>query len=473
MKKIFAALGAVFFASLLFAESEKVVLSIDDAVNYALENSRTLKSYDIDLEIKKRAADNSWNVFIPSVQVTGTFRRLNESPYPTYLSTSLSKITSKYKNMTEAEAAAKMALKEQGIEDGELVHWSTVGGFDVSWNFSLAYISAIQASKAAYEGQKISWEQNRKDTVLNIKKLFYGLFLQQENLKIQKDTLESARQRMVQAEANFKNGLVPEIQLLQTQVNYENTKPQVEDAERVLNQQFDTFAFLLGMDVGTKIELSGSIEPVYVDVDTDVLLEKYGSRDLDIQLMENNIKSVKIGIRGLELGNFVPSLVVNFAYQPSYNGSNAFKFIPDIGKSDKWNDRGALTLSLAWNLSNMLPWSSNMQQLKDYKQNLVQLELALETLKENQKMNVKKAVDTLNQARAQIENMNRSVELAQKAYDMQYKSYRNGTTELLDLKDAESSLNQAKLGQLNQKYQYISALMDLESILNVNLSKPE
>ena len=465
MKKVFAAFGAVVFASLVFAESEKVVLSIDDAVNYALENSRTLKSNDIDLEIKKRAADNSWNVFIPSVQVSGTFRRANKDPFPTYLSS----LTSS----TVTKDMAKELLKAQGIEEGELIHWNTVGGVSVSWNFSLAYISAIQASKAAYEGQKISWEQNRKDTVLNIKKLFYGLFLQQENLKIRKDTLESARQRMVQAEANFKNGLVPEIQLLQTQVNYENTKPQVVEAERVLNQQFDTFAFLLGMDVGTKIELSGSIEPVYVDVDTDVLLEKYGSRNLDIQLMENNIKSVKIGIKGLELGNFVPSLAVNFAYQPLYTGSNAFKFISDIGSSDKWDDSGALTVSLAWNLSNMLPWSSNMQQLKDYKQNLIQMELALETLKENQKMNVKKAVDTLNQARAQIENMNRSVELAQKAYDMQYKSYRNGTTELLDLKDAESSLNQAKLGQLNQKYQYISALMDLESILNVNLSKPE
>ena len=85
MKKVFAAFGAVVFASLVFAESDKVVLSIDDAVNYALENSRTLKSNDIDLEIKKRAADNSWNVFIPSVQVSGTFRRANKDPFPTYL----------------------------------------------------------------------------------------------------------------------------------------------------------------------------------------------------------------------------------------------------------------------------------------------------------------------------------------------------------------------------------------------------
>ena len=42
---------------------ETVTLTLDQAVEYALSNSRTLKSNDIDLEIKKRASDVSWNVF--------------------------------------------------------------------------------------------------------------------------------------------------------------------------------------------------------------------------------------------------------------------------------------------------------------------------------------------------------------------------------------------------------------------------
>ena len=44
-------------------------------------------------------------------------------------------------------------------------------------------------------------------------------------------------------------------------------------------------------------------------------------------------------------------------------------------------------------------------------------------------------------------------------------------TELLDLRDAEESLNKAKLGLLNQKYSYISALMDLENTLNTPLAE--
>ena len=129
-----------------------------------------------------------------------------------------------------------------------------------------------------------------------------------------------------------------------------------------------------------------------------------------------------------------------------------------------------MSFTLAWNLTNALPWSSNQQKAKDLKQNLLKLEISLDMLKENQKVAVRKAVDTLNQAKAQIEAMERNVGLAQRAYDMTYRAYRNGTTELLDLRDSEQSLNQAKLGLVNQKYNYMTALLDLENTLNADLT---
>lgn len=462
MKKILAIFSLTLLAAFSFAQNgqsagkeETVTLSIDEAVDYALKNSRTLKSNDIDLEIKKRASDVSWNVFLPAVSMNGTMMRSNE-------------ISPSYANY--------------GISDypDEESRWDVIGGASVSWNFTPAYIAQIQIAKANYESGKITWEQSQNETVLNIKKLYYALLLQQESLKIQQQTLENARQRMIQAEANFKSGLVPEISLLQTQVNYENTKPDVDSAVQSLNQQFDTFAFLLGLPVGTKIQLTSPIEPTYVDVETQDLLNKYAENDLQLKALKKNMETAKLGVKALDLSTWVPTFALSYGWTPMYtDGSSlglatqnakAFGFLSDLGKNEKWYDSGSLSLTLAWNFTNMLPWSSNRQQVKDYKQQLVQLELAVETLKENQKVQVRKAVDTLNQARQQIENMDRSVQLAQRAYDMQLRSYRNGTTELLDLRDSESSLNQAKLGQLNQKYQYISALMDLENTLNVKLT---
>ena len=48
-------------------------------------------------------------------------------------------------------------------------------------------------------------------------------------------------------------------------------------------------------------------------------------------------------------------------------------------------------------------------------------------------------------------------------------AYRNGTTEYLDLMDAETQLNQAKLSLVNEKFNYMTNLMDLENILNTTL----
>lgn len=440
-----------------------VKLTLEQALEYATTNNRTLKSADIDLEIKERASKYSWNVFLPKVQVAGTMSRATEySPS----SAAMAQLGATISTLLGAPAS-EVKTDFEKEED----RWSTVGSVSVGWTFSAAYIGQIKSAKAAFETGKISYEQSQKSTLLNIKKLFYGLLIQQENLKIQKATLENARQRMVQAETSYKNGAIPELSLLQTQVNYQNTKPEVESAEQTLMQNLDMFAFLLGMPVGTRIELDGTIEPKYIDANVKNLIENYGDNDLNIKSLKSNIESVKIGVNALNLSVWTPALSVNYAWQPAYIGDEgAFHFWGDIGKDDKWYDSGSLSLTLAWNLTNMLPWSSTQQQIKDYNQQLRQLEISLETLKENQKVEVRKAVDTLNLAKSQIEAMGRNVTLAQRAYDSTYRQYRNGQTELLNLRDAENSLNQAKLGLLNQKYQYVSALLDLENTLNTTLS---
>ena len=103
------------------------------------------------------------------------------------------------------------------------------------------------------------------------------------------------------------------------------------------------------------------------------------------------------------------------------------------------------------------------------KDNIRKIELSMQTAKENQKMEVRKTVDTLNTAREQIDAMSRSINLAERSYTMLEQSYEAGNTELLELRDAESQLNQTKLGLLSQKYNYICAVLDLEQILNINL----
>lgn len=484
-KKVIAAVVwlAISVSTSLFGQTEaekgtaeptttsKLTLTIKDAVELVEKNSRTLKSTAIDTEIKARAAKYGWNVLLPTVQVTGTMSRANEySPS----SAGMAQLGATLQNLAALLQTGTMGTATAATDFAdEEARWTTVGGLSASWTFNLAMLQAIKASKMAYEGGKITWEQSQREVTTQVKKVFYGLLLQRENLKIKQATLENSRQRMIQAQTNYRNGAVPELSLLQAQVAYQNMVPDVEESEHAFRQTLDTFAFLLGVPVGTEIELIGDIEPVYIEADADKLLAQYGGNNLDIQSLKNNIETLKVKVAATNLSTWTPSLAVSWALQPAYIGEDgAWHFYNGIGKDDDWYDSGSLSLTLAWNLTNMLPWSSNRQSVKDDQATIAKLELNLEMLLENQKVEVRKAVDTLNQARAQIDAMGRNVTLAQRAYDMTMRSYRAGATELLDVRDAEESLNQAKLGQLSQKNNYISALMDLEKALNVGLTQP-
>ena len=457
MRKNFIASLAIVMVSTFAAsaqqdggQEEVITLTVDQAVEYALQNSRDLKSNDIDLAIKERSAKYSWNVFLPDITVSGTAARTTDID----------------STLNQMNAMQGLAVINGGVphilEAEEKYHWALVGNINAQLNLSLAYIYSIRAAKAGYEGGKITWEQSQKQTIMNIKKLFYGLLLQQESLEIQRMSLENARQRAAQAQINFNNGRIPQLQFFNAQVTYENQRPEVETAERSFNQQLDTFAFLIGMPVGTKIELSGSIEPEYVNVTTEELLEKYGEKNLDLRALQNNINILNMNLKALNLSSYTPALVLSYGYQPTgtwWSGDLDFA------------DQGSLSITLAFNITNMLPWSANRQQAQDLKDNISKLNLTMETLTENQKVQVRKAVDTLNQAREHIDSMGRTVELAQRSYDMSVSSFNNGRMELLDVRDAQTQLNQAMLGQLNQKFNYISALMDLEYELNSDLSE--
>ena len=48
-------------------DEEILKFTLMEAVDYALDHSKTLKVADIDLEMKKRASQNGWNCLLPSV----------------------------------------------------------------------------------------------------------------------------------------------------------------------------------------------------------------------------------------------------------------------------------------------------------------------------------------------------------------------------------------------------------------------
>lgn len=457
-------------------EDGTIVLTIDDAVTYSLKNSPSLKTAQIDLELAKWKKNTAWNSFLPTVQVTGTIARANDvesslrSTNQTIngnkkLYEGLATAATAGGNPTLGYGFSNAAANMNPVSATENMHWTAMGNLSVSLNFNVAMIQNMRATIAQYETGKISWDQTVKENEISVRKLFYGLLLQQESLNLQKESLENARQRMTQAQTNYRNGYVPEIKYLQAQVAYENQVPVVEKAEMIMRQQLDTFAFLIGLPANSKIQLNGEINPKIIDLDVEELISKGLTQNLTIRTLQENIKILKLQSNALDLSAYTPSLALSWNGNPMITSA----FESDWGDSNNWKDQGAFSVTLAWNITNMLPWSSSRVQARELQDNIKKLEVQLESAVRNTDLQIRTAVDTLAQCRHSLENSQRNIDLAQRSYDMTSLAYRNGTTEYLDLMDAETQLNQAKLSLVNEKFNYMTNLMDLENILNTTL----
>lgn len=433
-------------------EKNVISLTVEQAVSYANQNSKTLKSSAIDLEMKRRANSYKWNQFLPSVNISGTVSRSNEKVDTT---AAMMEVLSPLFGAMGIAAPASAEITEAD-------HWMAVGNIGISWNFSFALIDGMKLVKKQYEAGLITWDQTVRQNELQIRKLFYGLLLQQESLTLQKQSLENARLRMEQARVNYRNGLIPELTLLQAQVAYENARPIIMKQEQAMNQQLDLFGFMLGLPAGTKITLEGAIDPDFVELNPDELISLYAQNHPDILSLQKNLEILNLNLSLQNMQAYTPALQLSWGFQP---------VVSDISSNwiDTYMDNGAFSATLAWNLTNLLPFSTNRQSAKDTKDNIRKLELSLETLIEKTELDIRTQVDALAQSQAAIEASAGNIQLAQRSYDMTLVAYRNGTVELLDVRDAENQLNQAKLGLANEKFNYLSGLLDLEYTLNTKL----
>ncbi len=425
-------------------------VTVDEAVQLALQNNISLESSAIDLRMKKRGADRSWNVLIPTVQATGTAARTN-----------MDSVT--VSGLVSGPSGIQYVSMETDLDENQ--RWSAIGGLSATLNLNAALVEGIRATRKNYEAGKITWEQAKQETELNVKKAFYGLLVQEESLKISKDKLATSEERLRQTRANYKNGIVPELTLLQAQLSVETQKPTIKEAETSIDYGKNQFAFLIGLPVGTKIKLDGSIDPAIADFDADSLVEKHLGNSYALQLLQAQGQMQDIQVRALKLQTFTPSLSLSKSWSPTISPIDE-----DWSDRDNWTDSsGAFSITLAFNLTNILPFSANGSSIADAEDSAKKINLAIEMTRLNEEIEIRNLVEKLATSKDSIAAMELNVTIAQKAYQLSEQGYKAGTIEYLDLKDAENSLLSARIGVLSEKYNYLSMLLDLEKSLNAKL----
>ena len=445
MKKLLSVLIMTLLFSFGFLSglsAETVILDIEKSVELALENNLGLKSSRLDVVIKKRASDLSWNRFIPTVQASSKLMRWN------------------------IEQVYGIAPFEE-----RLPRWGISAGFDISLNLNFSLIKEIEGTKIDYAVGLISYETALKQLERDVKKNFYNILVFEENLWLMEQNIEAAGNRFEQAKINYKNGLVPKLSVLSAQVGYENLKPALTEMKLGYATMLDSFKVLLGIDLAEEISLEGDIVINPVHLDTEQLTNYFLGGRLDIQSMNKTVQSLENAKAGLKLQAMTPMLSFGLNFDPAYGldpwGNNWFE-----NMGDNWSQQsGMFRMTLAMSLDSFFPWSKAQTGIRDMEDGITQMKLGIAQAGMGARMEIKTLVMKLNKSMEQLETLILNISLADEAYRMSLEAYDAGSKELLEVKDSERDLNTAKLEVLKEKYNYITGLLDLEYALNASLKE--
>jgi len=452
MKKICFALIWVCSGGLLFAQEEAVQdkdgdkgagaaaeenvvkrrLSVEEAVALAFKNNLQLELDRVDLNAPKRAARYSWNNFFPDLNASGGLSKQNS-----------------------AGAAQSGDWSGTGPESPNNPDWTASGEISVGLSgLNVALVEELRRIKAAYEAGLITLNTAKIQTEQMVRQKYLDLNIDRENLDAQEDSLRNADESVALAEKKYKAGRSSELDLLTARVERNNIIPELEAARDTLKNDQADFAVMIGLPVDAEFELDPiSLENIEFTFDEDALVRQAASGKPEIQQARANVVTDKHNVNAGRLNRFTPSFGVGWTYNPTAAGT----------PWNKWSDNGGLSLSVTWSLNNLLPFS------KDYQQNLSSREDMLrkdeitlaKTILETER-DIYKMVYNLRQLRGSLSAQQNSVELAERTYDLTFKAYNAGTSNLTSLQNAEQNLRRAKNQLSRQRKKFLSEIIDLE-----------
>jgi outer membrane protein TolC len=395
---------------------------LDECIELALEKNPELEQEQINLEAALRATRRKWANFLPKISLTGGVS---------------------YSDM----------LFGSSPPNAQASPFDFSVGFSLSLPLNAGVAQAMKRTDLVLDSSRLNNEMVKDNIILQVKKAFYSLLTQRENLGLLKENVRLAEEQLAKAETNYENGLISERVLLQSRLGLENTRVHYNQKLVEYEKQKRDFFLLLGFESGEEVKLEGDIDFRIIDFDAEELIEKRLLQRKDILALQNKI-----------------DLTENAVVQ-----SKRYTKTPSLNLSGKWTgaiqnpfqDSLNFGLTISVPIDSLIPGSKDDQDIEaledDLKKNRIQLENTLRSAKlsiKNLAAGLKSAEESLRLSEMQIDISSRYYELAEEGFNF-------GTVERLELEQARQDLLNAKQQLLAGRYQYKLIQLDLLAALNL------
>ena len=419
------------------------ILSLQDAINYALKNNRNAKNAQRSVEA---ANELKWETIASGLPQIGV-----SLDYNYWLKQQISLIPSEFFGGNPGEFSEIIFGTKQTMSVTANLSQKIFDG---------SYLVGLQSAKVFLEISKNA----QKKTVLDIRKSVinaYGnVLLAEESEKILEKNLQVLEINFNETSKIYENGLIEEESVEQLQITLSGVKNNLLNARRLKDLAYKMLNLTLGIDVDSAVNLSDNLKFL---TDENIVISLLNADEdieqtIDYKIAKNDTDSKELLVK-LEKSKSLPTL--NAFINGGYLGNNnSFDF---LNTSQKWFGLSLIGVTMS------IPIFSSGMRIAATKRAKINLEQSRDNLIETEqiiKLEILKAKSAYKFAIEEYNNNQKNLRLAERIEKKNQIKFFEGISSSFDLRQAQAQLYKYQQELLQSMLEVINKKADLETALN-------
>jgi outer membrane protein TolC len=312
-------------------------------------------------------------------------------------------------------------------------------------------IAAAKRAKIRLDQAERDYAQARMDIIYAVTSRFYGLLKSKRSMEIMEERVGQIERSYETASNKFKAGLIAEVEAMELEVDLALSRNEMFNAKTSFEELKDDFKQFLGLGLDEPLDVTASLEFAPVQVTLEEAVRDILANRADYQNAKSDIALDELGIRELRAQNAIQASV-NASYGINRNDDRFSGVFRNLLESRR------ITLNLS---VPVFDWGRNKKLLEQAKADLRLEEIQLERMEQSILREVKSAIGDIQSAAARIRLLGKSVEVAQKSFDIKSERFANGAITSFELSQAQLKLTDTKLSVMNALIDYEIAKADL------------
>ena len=448
----------------------QISMTLDDALNYSIENSPELKTalmnlrrYKFSLNAQRASLKSKFSLTLNPISYSrNRYFESRLSEWYTNESFASSGTFSISQPILWTGATVSLNNKfgwqnnKSSLAGGENDNSAYSNDLYLSVSQPLFRYNAIKLDlkniELDYENAQINYALRRLTLENSITNQFYSVYTAQNNLEISKAELKDA-------EANFniiKNKVDADLstkdELYQAELNLATARSTVDNRVVSLENAKDDFKKILGIDIDTDIEIIAKVTAEPVSVDLGKAIANALSSRLELKQREISRTELDLQMKQIkETNSFNGELSLSIGIM----GDN--ERLGDIYKTPTNNPR----VSLSFNVP-IFDWGERKARIKAQEIAIEMHNLETDEEKKAIEIAIRKSYRNLNNLLTQISIAEKSVKNAQLTYDLNAERYRNGELTGMEMNQFQTQLSNKKMSYVSTVIEYKKELLNMK-----------